>query len=356
MVPRSPHAGERSVEPHPTSNEDLQRPRYTSQRFTTRAASVEQRKELWERYSEHALFSFQASTHADEGLLATQANLQLPGMRLAEITAANHVIDRTPKAISTMPWDGIVLAVSLAGEGFFYQRDEFEQVRPGDAVVYDIDRPFMFGFSSSLHLALIEFPREHFQELAGGQELIRPRVIHLRDHERIPGLARNAVHTIRRAVQQPSTVDLSTEQTLVDLHAILIGSEADHSGSGYVLAAKDFIRSNLDDHQLSLGRIASAINVSERHLSRVFAEQNLTVAGYVQEQRLTRAREFLTDPECRSMSVGHVAWLSGFGSAPHFARAFKSRFGATPTQVRARSGSAPSRPIDEASVPLVGDP
>lgn len=306
----------------------------TPQRFSTRAVPHDQRLHRWEEYNERELFGLRVSTLAQEGLLATQTNLELGRVRVAEISGNSHVIERTPRNIAALPGDAIMLCLLVQGEAFVYHSDGCDPVRAGDAVLYDIDRPFMYGFSGAMHQVMLELPRALFHGRIGEEGVIRPRVLRFGDHDHTREWARSAARVIRRAIHDPGSVDDALEESLIDLHALLMSPWTAPAGSGFLLAAKEYIRANLGDPALSLPLIASAVGVSERHLSRLFAEDDLTVAGYVLDQRLSRARDHLADPGRATMSIAQVARSVGFVSPAHFTRAFRTRFDCTPTQAR----------------------
>ncbi|MBF2937786.1 helix-turn-helix domain-containing protein, partial [Pseudomonas aeruginosa] len=54
------------------------------------------------------------------------------------------------------------------------------------------------------------------------------------------------------------------------------------------------------------------------------------------ERRLERARQLLASPQGRRLDVAEVAYRHGFSSQAHFARAFKARYGMTPSEARGR--------------------
>jgi transcriptional regulator GlxA family with amidase domain len=82
-------------------------------------------------------------------------------------------------------------------------------------------------------------------------------------------------------------------------------------------------------------RIAAAVNLSTAHLNRLFATEDNSLMRFVWSRRLDVAREMLTAPRWRTLSIEAVAWRCGFVSAAHFSRMFKERFGTSPRQSRA---------------------
>jgi len=57
----------------------------------------------------------------------------------------------------------------------------------------------------------------------------------------------------------------------------------------------------------------------------------------VVERRLLQARRLLADPNRRDRSIALIAFESGFGHLTYFNRAFRRRFGDTPTGLRAQA-------------------
>lgn len=85
---------------------------------------------------------------------------------------------------------------------------------------------------------------------------------------------------------------------------------------------------------VSLREVATRVNLSPCHFCSVFKKQTgVTFTEYRNRQRLSRAEELLRDQERR---VSDVAFEAGFESIPYFNRAFRRRFGCSPSQYRRR--------------------
>lgn len=89
------------------------------------------------------------------------------------------------------------------------------------------------------------------------------------------------------------------------------------------------------DGTLALETLAEVANFSPFHFHRLFAAwMGETLGEYLRRRRLEMAAlRLVTQPDT---PVLHVALSVGFGSAEAFARAFKTRFGCTPSAWRAR--------------------
>ena len=87
-------------------------------------------------------------------------------------------------------------------------------------------------------------------------------------------------------------------------------------------------------HQLTLGQVARGLGSSPRQLQRAYAQcGDTTFREDLLARRMAVAAELLA--EQRSIPVADVARLVGYRQGPHFARAFRRRFGLAPARFRA---------------------
>ena len=77
-------------------------------------------------------------------------------------------------------------------------------------------------------------------------------------------------------------------------------------------------------------------------MRKLFAGEGTTFTDFVREARLARARRMLTDPHQSNRPIHVIAYESGFGDLSYFNRAFRQRYGMTPSDARelARDGNS----------------
>jgi transcriptional regulator GlxA family with amidase domain len=103
-----------------------------------------------------------------------------------------------------------------------------------------------------------------------------------------------------------------------------------------LLAVLKMMETNVET-PVSREMLAMSVKLSVRQLERAFrAQLGAGVHQHYLGIRLRRARQLLRDS---SLSVFEIGLATGFGSAAHFSRAYKSAFGMPPTQVRKRAGN-----------------
>ncbi|TLS49212.1 helix-turn-helix transcriptional regulator [Paenibacillus antri] len=108
-----------------------------------------------------------------------------------------------------------------------------------------------------------------------------------------------------------------------------------HSTEHLLRRAKLFVRDNLDA-PLTLARVAEYLNVSERHVSRIFAGGiHESFNGYVREERIRQAEYLLTHTD---QAIKDIAERTGFGTVHSFTRAFARKTGLPPGRYREERG------------------
>lgn len=303
-------------------------------KFTTEGIPAGNRVHLWESHNAKALISLDIRTMDDAPLRAAEMNLHFPSLKFAQVKGSAQVVERNERFIRKNPTDVIAVFFALEGEAFFYHQGGHESLKPGQAVIYDADRPFMRGFSRGLREMVLTIPRDGYLELSGGRPLLKPQVFDFGE----PGAANRHMLALARLVgstlASPAADPERTEASALEMLGLLAAGDRAGTGAGYLATARVYIEDRLADPNLCPAQVAAAVGVSERHLARIFAETGHTPSAYLLERRLQRARALLADPLEGTTAIAAVAARCGFSSQGHFARVFKARFGATPLRAR----------------------
>jgi AraC-like DNA-binding protein len=99
-------------------------------------------------------------------------------------------------------------------------------------------------------------------------------------------------------------------------------------------AVADFLEKHLAEQPFPWAALAQHLGTSTRTLQRKFiAAIGHAPSAILHRLRLDRAKDLLRDP---ARPVGDIAAACGFASQAHFATAFRTAFGMTPTELRRR--------------------
>ena len=91
---------------------------------------------------------------------------------------------------------------------------------------------------------------------------------------------------------------------------------------------------------LSAEGIGVTLGITARQVHRLLEETTKTFYEHVLERRLRESHRLLTNPACGALTVADIARRAGFVDSSYFNRAFRTRFGDTPTGVRETAARA----------------
>lgn len=114
----------------------------------------------------------------------------------------------------------------------------------------------------------------------------------------------------------------------------LLNHVATHPQYNALTPALRYLEEHLADPNLNNNALSAQAGISEVYFRKLFAEQfHTTPRQYILDRRLQNATDYLTSTD---LSVSAIAERCGFASVYHFSRAFRARFGFTPSQYAAQ--------------------
>jgi len=154
------------------------------------------------------------------------------------------------------------------------------------------------------------------------------------------------VDAIRLAeLMNPALCDLAVSH-VYDLVALILGAKGDArhlAQQGGARAARlaailREIERRSGDPSLSAITIALLLGITPRYVHLLLEESGKSFTHHVLERRLQRAAALLRDPQWSNSKIAGIAAEAGFNDLSYFNRAFRRRFGTTPSDIRAEAG------------------
>jgi AraC-like DNA-binding protein len=156
-------------------------------------------------------------------------------------------------------------------------------------------------------------------------------------------LLRNYVELLRR--NPPSSLKLAeaAARHVYDLTALVLGgtvrggterNETSIAAARYKLVRKDVLE-RLCDRDLHIEAVARRQGVTVRYVQRLFENAGTTFSDFLRGQRLEHAVRLLKERDLAASTITAIAYDVGFSDVSSFNRAFRKRFDATPSEVRA---------------------
>ena len=265
------------------------------------------------------------------------ASAALGGMRLSRLAAPSHVASWPGPSRIGAPATLKVIA-QVQGRTEFVQDGERFELEPGGWLLCLRRRPYDVVNRTAVEQVVVEAPLDAVAHRAVAR--LRSPVTYARP-QGLPRIFRSMLVSLSEDIDALTHRDgAAFADTVGDLLSALILSEAGRHLSDAAPAdllcerAELYIHAHVTDPELSVGRLARALNCSERYLYKAFQGRGVTPDRYLWNARLDRCREALIDEAWSRSTISEIAYRHGFSSGAHFSRAFRERFGMTPRDAR----------------------
>ena len=230
------------------------------------------------------------------------------------------------------PW---LLILQMSEVSHFEQAGKCYVLAPGDMLLLDCGRPFnvtcMKGCEYLILLChglapiLGTTPAPHLNSRNGLVRMLHHLICDT--YNQFPLMNDSTAAQLGQSISSllRNTLDNHQQQTLIehDFHFFKKNR------------IKTFIEQNLAERELSIERIAAALECSVRTLHRAFKDETTTgLNEYIWQRRLARCAEELRKADNLSRSITDIAYGWGFNSSSHFSKAFRAEYGMPPSLFR----------------------
>jgi AraC-like DNA-binding protein len=247
-------------------------------------------------------------------------------------------IEQTAKQIHQQGSEDIAISMVVSGDCYQQQGETSVQVREGGIAIVDMNSPYAIGSSSAYRELRVHLPRDIFSAQVGRVETLAGR--NYAAGGALHGLFASYFREFADVLPAMSATeaDLGFEgllyllQSALAVRAPVAKSQLDPLALRSL--AETYIRRHLHNPDLDPSRAAAALGISRTRLYEAFADTE-GVAATILAARLDAAQRMLVLPG--GAAIGVVLLDCGFRDAPTFNRAFRRRFGMTPTELRTMS-------------------
>lgn len=311
--------------------------------FSTHSVAPAERFALW-RDSISVLFetSLTEDTDPDTFELATSGYLFGPVSQMRCVSSQQN-FSRSTMQIDRDGIDHYMIQVFRRGRCHARTPRGEIMMEPGDICVFD-NAQTLDSTNEAFDLSALFVPRNLLSP-----HISRPDGRHLtciKAHEPLAALLRT--HLLGMEKSAPNLTaeqgNLLVAPTISLVAAALNGTPSDNEGGEQALrmaittTIKQHIDTCLDDPALNADSISEMFGISRTRLYKLFHYTD-GVASYIRNRRLSVALGILSDPTQRHRKIIDIALSVGFGSEVSFIRAFRRRYGYTPSEARQeRSG------------------
>jgi AraC-like DNA-binding protein len=306
--------------------------------------------EKWQHLVSSAYFPLEIESGAHGSFNGKLDVWPLGPVCATRITCDPVLYRRNPRHLRDERESSLLISVPSVAEVTFRQNGRQARCRPGGFVVERGDAPYEYWHGTPDVQWVVKVPRDGVRARIGNAE----RFLGLSFDAR-RGLASYFLTSLHAALRHAGDMDAAA-RGMAGAHLLeilcLALREDEHAlesarttvRRAHLHRAEAFIRANLKRPDLDPGHVAEACGISLRYLQRLFAETDMTVAGYIRDCRLTRCDEELQSRPGETIAT--IAYRWGFSDQAQFSRAYRAQFGRSPRAARraAQSSSGSGAP------------
>jgi len=303
--------------------------------FDTSAYAPKERLEAWQE-NMSVFFDLSAT---DGSRLQKDINGKIQVCHLGEavlgITSSDpQLFERQNSRIASDDLDHILIQLYLEGRAL--TQDE-EDIRAGDMLVIDMDKPTAIKTSTYKNLTLV-LPRVLQTELS---ELLSQ--MHGKKLSAENPMVRFVGEHLKVLWQTIPEMNLSQANTMLEgtfglMKGWLLQENRQNEATSIEVSVavgksiQRYIEKHLNE-PINADSLTERFRISRTQIYRIFAPYN-GVARYVWERRLLKSRRLLSQSSMDHLTIGSIAYQCGFSSESHFSRSFKERFHISPRDLR----------------------
>jgi len=263
--------------------------------------------------------------------------LSVGGTHLRRIASGPHEFVRTARQVRTADEDYLQIALARRGRTLVVQDGREATIGPGEFVIYDSSRPFSFVTSDDFEYSVCLHPKQHLPLTRA--EMAAVTAIRFDGRRGVGAMLPPLLSSLYRVIDDDltdSTAD-AVAQTVGDLFVALVRSRVAPAAPDnmHLARARAHVREHLADRDLDPASVAAACAISVSYLYKLFAESGMSVAATIREERLLGCWHDLRRPELATTTVAAIGHRWGIADPAHLSRAFRARFGCSPSEHRA---------------------
>jgi AraC-like DNA-binding protein len=310
-------------------------------RMTTAAFPENRRLAMWREVYGRYMTHVDIEPIGDRPFHASIAFHALPGLSIA-IGTRSDARYHIGKNGAGRTQDNVVLSYATRGRGHIAQLGCEVAGGPGGAVLLYGTEPATSTLLGDGAFVTLSFPRSSIQACIPDLDAIMVRpfaednqalrllssylgVLSEDDRSLTPAVARSVATHIFDLVVLAAGVSGEARQIVRQR-----GAKA-----AWRRAIMDDVFASAQMPEFSPHTIARKLGISERYVRLILSETGRSFTELVLTRRLDIAHHCLSDPQSDRRTIADIAFAAGFSDISHFNRSFRSRFGLTPTDVRA---------------------
>ncbi|MEB2335211.1 MAG: helix-turn-helix domain-containing protein, partial [Burkholderiales bacterium] len=306
--------------------------------MSTDLVAPRERVRYWSDWIDRVFCGLQSDVYGETDFDGHMATEQAGDVVLTRLEADRHRVLKNDRQVRGSDVGYLKIVAPYRGTAGVEQWGRQAWVTPGEWCIYDTTDSYRVANPVRVEHLIVMVPKAPLVERGLPLEKLMAQRLGSQG-----GISRLALQAMRGAWQELPSIAPSaargvgeTIMHLVQLSLLELAGRDSAPTQREALreSIKQLVARRLGDARLSVDAIAVELNCSRRQLYNAFGDEPDGVAGFVLAQRLEACRRDFEDRHQDAISITEIALRRGFNHPAHFSRAFKARFGVTPSEWR----------------------
>ena len=297
-----------------------------------------ERAPLWREWIRQHFDGLETDLYGDTDFEGHMASTRAGDVILTQLEANRHRVVRTHDQARRSEGGYLKIVAPRRGRAGVEQLNRQTWVGPGAWTIYDTTGSYAVANPERVEHLIIMVPKAQMIERG-----LRLDTLMARPVGSSSGIARVALAAMQSTFQELPNMSADAARGAGELitqlvHLSLLELAGQQTAVTQRAALRDRIRGyvalHLRNPALTVDQIARALNCSRRHLYNAFADEDQTLATYIQRLRLEACVRDLQQGSNPGRAITDIALSWGFNNASHFSRVFREYTGKSPSEYR----------------------
>jgi len=269
---------------------------------------------------------------------------------ISKLSACPHRAVRGKSELVHISEEYLSLNLQLTGENIFRTRRDETRRLPGDITLNYCNQPFSIDILEGEPYSMVGLffkksaisnfltPNVKIENSLLSNRALGPALIGCLSvlNRRYLVASEKELNALYSATISLVAASITQDQGLIEG----VASDQTKVREGILNSIKSFIDDNFREQRLSPGIVAARFGISVRYIHKLFVTTGQSFSDYILSQRLEQAKRDLRNPAYDRLSIAEIGYRCGFSDLSSFHRNFKTRFDATPRQMRVMSNNS----------------
>ena len=260
---------------------------------------------------------------------------------ISQVVTDAQQVTRTSTLISKADSEYFMVNIQRHGNSAVQQDGRLTALKSGDIAIYSSTRKYDLSFNDEFSQTVLIFPADDLRLKIPGIDALTATALDSQNPavQLFTRMTDSYFQTAFNALPSPTVEYAANALTELLAATVAVLSPAHDKNISnltffHLTRIKQYVADHLDEPELSIHSISKTLRIYPAHIHRLFEGELQTFSSWLWSCRLLACKRALESKALAHLTISEVAFQNGFNNSSHFSRAFRIKFGITPSECR----------------------